>query len=150
MGLLHGIWKISKCCYMQYVQVKGPLSFLCYSSHTGYGSCIMYMTFQYLTVEKHCQKHIVEMHYNQLCTDPISNVLNTWPRPQATPRFRRPESKTTSRTGNGGLTELLSILTESTISGPWCSLACLLPIFLHGCEIKSGSDLGTRLLNTVS
>jgi len=25
---------------MQYAQVKGPLSFLCYSSHTCYGSCM--------------------------------------------------------------------------------------------------------------
>ena len=34
--------------YACYMQVKGPLSFLCYSSHTCYRSCIM--TFQYLTV----------------------------------------------------------------------------------------------------
>ena len=36
--------------------------------------------------------------------------------------------------------------TESTISG--CDVVLipdLLPIFLHGCEIKSGSGLGTRL-----
>ena len=38
------------------------------------------------------------------------------------------------------------VLTESTISGPWRSFdPRFLPIFLHGCEIKFGSGLGTRL-----
>ena len=41
------------------------------------------------------------------------------------------------------------VLTESTISGLWRSFdprpAGLLPIFLHGCKIKSGRGLGTRL-----
>ena len=49
------------------------------------------------------------------------------------------------------------VLTESTISGAWCGGSGdetspwrsfdprLLPIFLHGCEIKFGSGLGTRL-----
>ena len=43
-----------------------------------------------------------------------------------------------------------NIITESTISG--CDvllLPGLLPIFLHGCEIKSGWGLGTRLQNHI-
>ena len=43
------------------------------------------------------------------------------------------------------------VLTESTISGSWRILIPgLLPIFLHGCEMKSESGLGTRLALYVS
>ena len=36
--------------------------------------------------------------------------------------------------------------TESTISGPWCSIGTRhSPDFLHSCEIKAASGLGTRL-----
>ena len=42
---------------------------------------------------------------------------------------------------------MYDVLTESTISGRDVVLIpCLLPIFLHGYEIKSGSGLGTRLI----
>ena len=51
--------------------------------------------------------------------------------------------KTTSRTGNGGLglyypSPPFPVRDIVLIPG-------LLPIFLHGCEIKSGRGLGTRL-----
>ena len=40
------------------------------------------------------------------------------------------------------------VITKSTISGRDVVLIPgLLPIFLHSCEIKSGSGLGTRLHN---
>ena len=43
------------------------------------------------------------------------------------------------------------VLTESTISGRDIVLIPgLLPIFLHSCEIKSGSSLGTRLTVMIS
>ena len=38
------------------------------------------------------------------------------------------------------------VITESTISGRNVVLIPGLPIFLHGCEIKSGCVLGTRLV----
>ena len=45
--------------HVQYAQVEGPLSFLCYSSHTCYVQ-VMYMTFQYLTVS--CIPGIQDMY----------------------------------------------------------------------------------------
>ena len=42
-----------------------------------------------------------------------------------------------------------NVITEYTISSRGVVLIPgLLPIFLHGCEIKSGSGLGTRLVIT--
>ena len=39
-----GLWPLAKyVCYMWYVRVKGPLSFLCYSSHTCYRSCTWHL-----------------------------------------------------------------------------------------------------------
>ena len=74
------------------------------------------------------------------------------------PWRRRPGIKTTSRTGNGGLGYYKPspryVLMESTISGPWRSFDPRpSPDFspqLHGCKIKSGSVLGTRLAPMLS
>ena len=63
---------------------------------------------------------------------------------------RRPGIKSTSRTGYGGLGQYVT-WTRFVLSPPFpvrdvVLIPGLLPIFLHGCEIKSGSGLGTRLV----
>ena len=63
---------------------------------------------------------------------------------------RRPGIIATSWAGNGGLGSR-NILTKSTISGhDVAMIPGLLPIFLHSCEIKSGSGLGTRIVSSYS
>ena len=60
----------------------------------------------------------------------------------------------TSRAGNGGLGQYVIwtrfVLTESTISSPWCSNdprpSPNVTSRNHGCEIKSGSGLGIKLI----
>ena len=53
---------------MQYAQVKGPLSFLCCSSHTCYKKQVMYMAFHYLTVS--CIPGIQDMYLTFLGKTP--------------------------------------------------------------------------------
>ena len=63
---------------------------------------------------------------------------------------RRPGIKTMSQTGNGGLGSTNRVHVTYQPSPPFpvrdvVLLPGLLPIFLYGCEIKSGRGLGTRL-----